>query len=136
MRLPRVVLVGDAKQLDAVDAGKPFHRLQQAGMWTAVMDESMRQRDPEPKEAVEASLKGDIGKAFEKLGDNVAEVNPDNLAGAAAARRLALSPSLTETPRPWSGRSARMATTDGRVVPLRRERSVSPEGPLSRRCSR
>ena len=92
LRIPRVVLVGDAKQLDAVDAGKPFHQLQQAGMRTAVMDEIMRQRDPALKEAVEASLKGDIGKAFEKLGDNVAEVNPDNLAGAAAARWLALSP--------------------------------------------
>ena len=92
LRIPRVVLVGDAKQLDAVDAGKPFHQLQQAGMRTAVMDEIMRQRDPALKEAVEASLKGDIAKAFEKLGDNVAEVNPDNLAGAAAARWLALSP--------------------------------------------
>ena len=92
LRIPRVVLVGDAKQLDAVDAGKPFDQLQQAGMRTAVMDEIMRQRDPALKEAVEASLKGDIGKAFEKLGDNVAEVNPHNLAGAAAARWLALSP--------------------------------------------
>ena len=92
LRIPRVVLVGDAKQLDAVDAGKPFHQLQQAGMRTAVMDEIMRQRDPALKEAVEASLKGDIGEAFEKLGDNIAEVNLDNLAGAAAARWLALSP--------------------------------------------
>ena len=92
LRISRVVLVGDAKQLDAVDAGKPFHQLQQAGMRTAVMDEIMRQRDPALKEAVEASLTGDIGKAFEKLGGNIAEVNPDNLAGAAAARWLALSP--------------------------------------------
>ena len=30
-RIPRVVLVGDAKQLDAVDAGKPFAQLQAAG---------------------------------------------------------------------------------------------------------
>ena len=71
--IPRVVLVGDAKQLDAVDAGKPFAQLQAAGMKTAVMDEIMRQRDPALKEAVEASLKGDIERAFEKLGDNVAE---------------------------------------------------------------
>ena len=56
---PRVVLVGDAKQLDAVDAGKPFAQLQGAGMKTAVMDEIMRQRDPALKEAVEASLAGD-----------------------------------------------------------------------------
>ncbi|MDE0276804.1 MAG: relaxase domain-containing protein [Defluviicoccus sp.] len=91
LRIPRVVLVGDAKQLDAVDAGKPFAQLQAAGMKTATMDEIMRQRDPALKEAVEASLKGDIARAFEKLGDNVAEVKPDNLAGAVAARWLRLS---------------------------------------------
>ena len=92
LRIPRVVLVGDAKQLDAVDAGKPFAQLQAAGMKTAVMDEIMRQRDPALKEAVEASLAGDVARAFGKLGENVAEVKPDNLAGAAAARWLALSP--------------------------------------------
>ncbi len=92
LRIPRVVLVGDAKQLDAVDAGKPFAQLQAAGMKTAVMDEIMRQRDPALKEAVEASLAGDVAHAFDKLGENVAEVKPDNLAGAAAARWLALSP--------------------------------------------
>ena len=90
LRIPRVVLVGDEKQLDAVDAGKPFAQLQGAGMTCAVMDEIVRQREPALKEAVEASLAGDIRKAFEKLGDNVAEVKADNLAGAAAARWLAL----------------------------------------------
>ena len=92
LRLPRVVLVGDGKQLDAVDAGKPFVQLQQAGMKTAVMSQIMRQREPELKAAVEASLGGDIRKAFDKLGSNVAEVKADNLAGAAAARWLKLSP--------------------------------------------
>ena len=90
LRIPRVVLVGDAKQLDAVDAGKPFAQLQAAGMQTATMDEIMRQRDPALKEAVEASLAGEIGKAFEKLGSNIAEVKPDNIAGAVAARWLRL----------------------------------------------
>ena len=77
-------------------AGKPFAQLQAAGMQTAVMDEIMRQRDPALKAAVEASLAGDIARAFEKLGENVAEVNADNLAGAAAARWLALSPEERE----------------------------------------
>ena len=90
-RIPRVVLVGDAKQLDAVDAGKPFAQLQAAGMKTAVMDEIMRQRDPDLKQAVEASLAGEIGRAFEKLGNNVAAVKSDNIAGAVAARWLGLS---------------------------------------------
>ena len=90
LRIPRVVLVGDAKQLDAVDAGKPFAQLQAAGMKTAVMDEILRQRDPALKEAVEASLRGDIARAFDKLGENIAEAKADNLAGAVAARWLAL----------------------------------------------
>ena len=46
--------------------------------------------------AVEASLKGEIGRAFGKLGDNIAEVKPDNIAGAVAARWLRLA-SLIET---------------------------------------
>ena len=91
LRLPRVVLVGDEKQLDAVDAGKPFAQLQRAGMQTAVMDDILRQREPALKQAVEASVVGDIHKAFEKLGCNVAEVKADNIAGAVAARWLRLS---------------------------------------------
>ena len=96
LRIPRVVLVGDEKQLDAVDAGKPFAQLQQAGMKTAVMDDILRQRDPELKAAVEASLAGEIGRAFEKLGSNVAQVKADNIAGAVAARWLELSPEARE----------------------------------------
>ena len=92
LRLPRVVLVGDEKQLDAVDAGKAFAQLQGAGMETATMDEIMRQKNPELKAAVEASLAGEIEKAFGKLGGNVAQVEPDNIAGAVAARWLKLSP--------------------------------------------
>ncbi|MXW90166.1 MAG: relaxase domain-containing protein [Rhodospirillaceae bacterium] len=91
LRIPKLVLVGDAKQLDAVDAGKPFAQLQQAGMKTAVMDAILRQRDPDLKAAVEASLAGEIGRAFDKLGANVAEVKADNIAGAVAARWLKLS---------------------------------------------
>ena len=96
LRIPKVVLVGDSKQLDAVDAGKPFEQLQAAGMKTAMMDRIMRQRNPELKAAVEATLSGEIGKAFDKLGSNVAEVNPDNIAGAVAARWLKLSPEERE----------------------------------------
>ena len=96
LRIPKLVLVGDAKQLDAVDAGKPFAQLQAAGMKTAVMDEIMRQRDADLKAAVEANLKGEIGRAFEKVGGNLAEVKSDNIAGAVAARWLKLSPDVRE----------------------------------------
>ena len=96
LRIPRLVLVGDAKQLDAVDAGKPFAQLQAAGMQTAVMDEILRQRDPVLREAVEASIAGDIGRAFGKLGGNVAAVPRGRLAGAVADRWLALAPEARE----------------------------------------
>ena len=56
---PRGALVGVAKQLDAVDAGKPFAQLQKAGM-----DEITRKRDPMLKEAVEASLEGDVANGL------------------------------------------------------------------------
>ena len=96
LRIPKLVLVVDARQLEAVDAGKPFAQLQAAGMKTALMDEILRQRDPDLRAAVEASIAGDIGRAFEKLGDNVAEVNPRNIAGAVAARWLKLPPEMRE----------------------------------------
>ena len=96
LRIPRVVLVGDAKQLDAVDAGKPFAQLQAAGMRTAVMDEILRQRDPALKEAVEASLRGEIHRAFDRLGANVTAANGRDIAGTVAAHWLALPPEARE----------------------------------------
>ncbi|MYI75098.1 MAG: AAA family ATPase, partial [Acidobacteria bacterium] len=33
LRIPRVVLVGDERQLGAVEAGKPFAQLKAAGQW-------------------------------------------------------------------------------------------------------
>ncbi|MDE0711414.1 MAG: conjugative relaxase [Rhodospirillales bacterium] len=96
LRIPRVVLVGDAKQLDAVDAGKPFAQLQAAGMPTAVMDEILRQRDPALKEAVEASLRGEIRRAFDRLGANVTETGSRDIAGTVAERWLALTPEARE----------------------------------------
>ena len=120
LRIPRVVLVGDARQLDAVDAGKPFAQLQAAGMKTAVMAEIMRQRDPALREAVEASLAGEIGRAFEKLGDRIAEAKADNLAGAAAAHWLALSPEQ----RANAGLMAPSHTLRERINEIVRERLV------------
>ena len=97
LRIPRVVLVGDEKQLDGVDAGKPFAQLKQAGMQTAVMDEILRQRGAELKEAVRASLSGELKTAFAKLGERVSEVTKERLGLDAASRWLDLSPELRAT---------------------------------------
>ena len=91
LRIPRVVLVGDEKQLDGVDAGKPFAQLKRAGMQTAVMGEIVRQRDAALKEAVHASLAGEVKTAVAKLGDRVLQVDRDRLGLGAASRWLELS---------------------------------------------
>ncbi len=90
LRMPRVVLVGDEKQLGAVEAGKPFAQLQAAGMQTAVMDDILRQHDEKLKAAVKASLTGGVKTAFDKLGDNVLQVEPEELAAKTAQRWLDL----------------------------------------------
>ena len=83
---------GTRKQLGAVEAGKPFEQLRRAGMQTAVMDEILRQRDMELKEAVRAGLAGEVRTAFEKLGDRVVQVDREDIGLEAAERWLKLSP--------------------------------------------
>jgi conjugative relaxase-like TrwC/TraI family protein len=49
----RVLFVGDTRQHQGVEAGKPFEQLQEAGMKTSLLDQIMRQKDPELLKAVE-----------------------------------------------------------------------------------
>ena len=48
-----VVLVGDVRQHQAVEAGSPFEQLQKHGMTTAALTEIVRQPDEEQKQIVE-----------------------------------------------------------------------------------
>ena len=63
----RVVLVGDTRQHEAVEAGRPYHQLREAGMQTARLDEIVRQKDPVLKEAVEQLARGDVFGAIANL---------------------------------------------------------------------
>ena len=56
----RVLLVGDTRQHEAVEAGRPFAQLQEAGMKTVRLDEIVRQRDPALKEVVEQLARGEV----------------------------------------------------------------------------
>ena len=49
----KVLLVGDTRQHQGVDAGKPFEELQLAGMRTAQLDQIVRQKDPQLLAVVE-----------------------------------------------------------------------------------
>ena len=88
--IARVVLVGDTAQLKAVNAGQPFALMQKAGMATAVMDEVLRQKDPELKEAVAHAREGKAGAAMTRLANRVTEHAREDLAAAAAQAWLAL----------------------------------------------
>ena len=88
----RLVLVGDRKQLRAVEAGQPFRQLQEAGMATALMDDIRRQRDPVLKAAVVHTAAGEPRRALDLLGENVVELPADELAETAARLWLELSP--------------------------------------------
>ena len=63
----RVVLVGDVRQHQAVDAGRPYEQLQQAGMLTARLEEIVRQKDPALKETVEQLAHGQVREAIGNL---------------------------------------------------------------------
>jgi conjugative relaxase-like TrwC/TraI family protein len=63
----RVLLVGDKRQHEAVEAGRPYRQLQEAGMHTARLHEVIRQKEPDLKEAVEQLARGDVHGAVANL---------------------------------------------------------------------
>lgn len=63
----RVLFVGDVRQHEAVEAGRPYAQMQEAGMRTARLDEIIRQRDPALKEAVEQLSRGEVQEAIGQL---------------------------------------------------------------------
>jgi conjugative relaxase-like TrwC/TraI family protein len=63
----RVLLVGDIRQHQGVEAGRPFEQLQEAGMRTARLDEIVRQQDPALKSAVELLATGQVSAALDAL---------------------------------------------------------------------
>ncbi len=90
----RLALIGDRRQLRAVEAGQPFGLLQDAGMPTARMDEVVRQRDADLKAAVLHMVADEPRMAVEELGNGVLETESDELGRKAARLWLDLDPGL------------------------------------------
>jgi len=63
----RVLLVGDTRQHEAVEAGRPYHQLQEAGIATARLQEIVRQKDSALRDVVEKLSRGQVKEAMEKL---------------------------------------------------------------------
>jgi len=93
----RVLLIGDTRQHQGVEAGKPFEQLVQAGMQTARLDQIIRQKDPELLRAVEHLSRGEIaeGVALLEQQGRVTEIADPQKRIAAIARNYAVSPNNT-----------------------------------------
>lgn len=78
----KVVFIGDTKQLKAVGAGDMFSKMQEKGLSTVKMEESLRQKNDITKEVVGNFKNQDIEKALNTLQTNnkmfAATLNDDN----------------------------------------------------------
>ena len=90
----RLALIGDRRQLRSVEAGQPFGLLQDAGMPTTRMDEVVRQRDADLRQAVLHMVAAESRMAVEELGNGVLETESDELGRKAAHLWLDLDPGL------------------------------------------
>jgi conjugative relaxase-like TrwC/TraI family protein len=66
--MDHALLIGDIRQHQGVEAGRPFEQLQEAGMRTSKLDEIVRQKDPALKSTVELLATGQVSAALDALG--------------------------------------------------------------------
>ncbi len=93
----RVLLVGDTRQHESVEAGRIFAQLQDAGMKTVKLEEIVRQKDPELKQTVEQLARGQVGEAVARLErqGRIHEVKGHEERIAAITKEYAKSPENT-----------------------------------------
>ena len=93
----RVLVIGDTRQHQGVDAGRPFQQMQEAGMQTARLDTIMRQKDPELLRAVQHLATNETEKGIELLAQQgrVTEVAGATDRISAIARDYAAKPENT-----------------------------------------
>jgi conjugative relaxase-like TrwC/TraI family protein len=93
----KVLLIGDTRQHQGVDAGKPFEQLQEAGMRTAQLDQIMRQKDPELLRVVEHLSKNETALGVQMLQrqGRITEIKDSQERIAAIAKEYAAHPENT-----------------------------------------
>jgi len=93
----RVLFIGDTRQHQGVEAGKPFEQLVENGMKTATLDKIVRQKDPELLRAVEHLSRGEVaeGVALLEQQGRVTEIADPEKRIASIARNYADNPANT-----------------------------------------
>jgi ATP-dependent exoDNAse (exonuclease V) alpha subunit len=93
----KVLFIGDTRQHQSVDSGKPFEQLQDAGMRTAQLDQIIRQKDPGLLKAVEHLSKNEtkIGVDMLQQQGRVTEIADPQQRIEAIAKSYAARPENT-----------------------------------------
>ena len=96
----RILLIGDTKQLAAVQAGSPFKLLQdKAGLPTIKIDKNVRQQNLQLKEVVDLLSAGEIKQGYQKLNEQgvIKQIPIDSLRLKAVVNDYLARDDLTQT---------------------------------------
>ena len=93
----RVLVIGDTRQHQGVDAGRPFQQMQEAGMQTSQLDKIMRQKDPELLKAVQHLANNETSRGIAMLAEQgrVTEIKNAGDRIAAIAKDYVAQPEST-----------------------------------------
>lgn len=116
----RLALIGDTRQLGAVEAGKPFAELQRHGIATAQLPENLRAKSEMMKATANALNEGDLSRAFELLAPVTHEVGREQVPETAVGIWAALPKGeRDQTLMLASGRAMRTAANAAAQASLR-----------------
>jgi len=124
----RVLVIGDTRQHQGVDAGRPFQQMQDAGMRTAQLDRIMRQKDPELLKAVQhlADNETEKGVALLSKQGRITEIANATDRIAAIAKDYADNPQNTIIVSPDN--RSRQQINEAVRIELRNNGSLANEG--------
>ncbi len=103
----RLILSGDRKQTHAVEAGKPFEQLQDAGMTKAFLTEIKRQKNEAIRTAVVHAANNEVPRAVSALRHTIVEVRQD------ARRHARLAEAYVQLPEAERKETLIVAGTNG-----------------------
>jgi hypothetical protein len=131
----RVLVIGDIRQHQGVDAGRPFQQMQEAGMQTSQLDKIMRQKDPELLKAVQHLANNETVKGIAMLAEQgrVTEIPNGHDRIAAIARDYAAQSENTIIVSPDN--RSRQQINEAVRVELRRNGTLAEDGKIFRTLS-
>ena len=128
----RVLAIGDTRQHQGVEAGRPFQQMQEAGMQTSQLDKIVRQKDPELLRAVQHLANNETAKGISMLAEQgrVTEIPNGHDRIAAIARDYAAQPENTIIVSPDN--RSRQQINEAVRVDLRRSGALAEDGQMLR----